>query len=109
MVTGSSSNASVAAFVVVASLVGVLEADGVAGTVVGCVVFLVTDGVAGAVEAGAPVFTRCDVVDTWSREYQLSSSSYSHSYSHSYSYSNSNSYSPDDSLFFGFSQMSRNF
>jgi hypothetical protein len=46
------------------------------------------------------IFTRCDKVGTWSREYQLSSSSYSHS--HSYSYSYSNSYSPDDSLFFGF-------
>jgi hypothetical protein len=49
------------------------------------------------------IFTRCDVVGTWSREYQLSSSS------HSYSYSHSHSHSPDDSHFFGFSQVSRNF
>jgi hypothetical protein len=44
------------------------------------------------------VFTRCDVVGTWSREYQLSSSSHSHSYS----------YSPDNSLFFGFYQVRQN-
>jgi hypothetical protein len=44
------------------------------------------------------VFTRCDVVGTWSREYQLSSSYYYYSHSHSHSHS----YSPDDSLFFGF-------
>jgi hypothetical protein len=46
------------------------------------------------------VFTRCDVVRTWSREYQLSSSSHSHSYS----YSHSNSNSPDDSLFVVFNK-----
>jgi hypothetical protein len=40
------------------------------------------------------IFTRCDVVGTWSREYQLSSSSHSHSYS----------YSPDDSLFLAFTR-----
>jgi hypothetical protein len=44
------------------------------------------------------IFTRCDVVGTWSREYQLSSSSYSSSYSHSHSHS------PDDSLFLVFTR-----
>jgi hypothetical protein len=52
------------------------------------------------------IFTRCDVVGTWYRQYQLSSSfsSYSYSYSHSFSYS----YSPDDSLFFSFYQVRQN-
>jgi hypothetical protein len=46
-------------------------------------------------------FTRCDIVGTWSREYQLSSSSHSNS--------NSYSYSPEDSLFLVFNKWDKIF